>query len=186
MENINIDLQGPFNLEMETNDSLLNQPSFEKPGIYFWTVKHDGGFYVNYIGISSQNMKERFFQHVRLFLVGKYDIYATEDLKKAKINKIYNPTDNFQEFLFKVEYYIKSAIANLKVFNYFFATINMEKDILELIESECITSIRGEDRKVKGFLSNYRLSRLKMRELNINVRINTSKKILGIPNQFNL
>jgi len=183
MENLSI--LGPFNLERVSDKYLLNQNGFNGAGIYFWTIKKNDDYYVNYIGISSKDMKNRFLGHVKYYLVGKYDIYDQRKLDDLIVQKIYNVQNNFEIFFNNLEDNLNQAIKNLRGFSYFFSPIEKEKNILELIESELITNI-NKNESLKHFLSNYKLSRIKTDTLDLQIEINSQVNIMGIPPQINL
>lgn len=180
-----LDILGPFNLENSSKTYLLNQKEFNGPGVYFWTIKKEDNYFVNYIGISSKDMKDRFFGHVKSYLIGKYDIYDQNKLNDLKIDKVYNVQENFEIFFNNLESNLNQIIKNLMSFSFFFANIKEEKNILELIESELITNIKN-DESLKHFLSNYRPSRLKTEALDLKFEINSKAKIIGIPSHIYL
>lgn len=176
---------GPFNLEKGSDKYLLNQNRFNGAGIYFWTIKKNDNYYVNYIGISSKDMKNRFFGHVKSYLIGNYDICDQRKLDDLIIEKVYNVQDNFEIFFNNLEANLNQPIKNLMSFSYFFSPIEEEKKILELIESELITNIKKNE-SLKHFLSNYKLSRIKTDILDLQIEINSQVNIMGIPSQINL
>lgn len=184
MKNIKIKLLGPYKIFDENQNFILNQNLIDQAGIYFWTVKINEEHLINYVGVSSKSIKDRLLQHIKCFLSGDYDIYETSDLEKGILNKIYVPNEDYSNYIKNIERNLKSVLENLRVFNFFYAPLQENKYLLELIESEIIKIVRDGNDKTRLILSNYRLSRLKSEQLNIELNFFSESKILGLPSKI--
>lgn len=181
MRNLPIHLLGPFKLFDEKQNFILDHKLINQPGIYFWTVKIDDAHLINYVGISSKSIKDRMLQHFKLFISGDYDIYETSALEKGILNKKYIPSEDYADYLKNIDENINSVLGNLRIFNFFYAPLQESKYLLEIIESEIITNIRESNDKTRSILSNYKLSRLKSEDLNIEINFLSESTILGLP-----
>lgn len=184
MKTISLNLLGPFNIFQNQCDLILDQTTIGRPGIYFWTVKVGEEYLINYVGISANSIRERIVQHIKFSLSGDYTIYDPNLLQSGVLDIVYTPNSNYNLFLLNIEANRNNIIANLKLFKIFYVTLDESKYLLELIESEIIQSIRIGNSKSKLFLSNYKLSRLKDENQNINIKFSTEYSLNGLPSKL--
>ena len=153
MKNIPIKLLGPYKLFNENQNFIINQNLIDKAGIYLWTVKMNEIHLINYVGVSSKSIKDRLLQHIKYFLSGNYDIYETIDLENGILNKKYVPSEDYSNYLKNIDENLNSVLGNLRVFNFFYAPLQENKYLLELIESEIIKIVRDGNDKTRSILS---------------------------------
>lgn len=181
MEKLSLQLNGPIKLLELINSKNDN---LEKPGLYFWTVKKEEKYLINYVGVSALNIKDRQIQHIKSYLCGDYTIYDAVSLRKGIIKPIYTPNNSIEDLITNMHEYVREIVSNLEIFEYFYTPIEKNKFFLEILESEIINLIRKSNDPNKQFLTNYRLSRLKTEDLKIEIIFESEKELLCLPKVF--
>jgi hypothetical protein len=177
-----IELKGPFTLLPKAGfRSVVEQPDAAGAGIYLWTVFYNDFYWVNYVGISTQCIVKRMFEHFSLFFTGKYKIYDAVKFQQREKTPVYENCDA-NEFKKQYPEIVKNLVPMLLAYHVFYYAVDSMNDrhFLEQIESTLIRRLQSASDDVRNFLDNIRISRADGVPVDLEVSFPGNCKIMGL------
>ena len=189
MSEIKLKIKGPFGLV--GNKSIFNVPENKLSGLYFFTIEYKKDYIIEYVGITTKrNYNIRFFEHVREYLSGGYQLHDVRKLLNGKLSVVWNGRfgknkENITKFLNNYEKFTPIIFKQLKAYKIFLIPIKNHR-IAERIEGAIYDILKNStDKQVKNFIAEG--IRYKVRnksEKPIIVNIESEVLLLGLPNSF--
>lgn len=188
MKEIKLKMKGPFSLIGSKN--LFTIPDNHSSGIYFFTIRVENRYLIEYVGITTRNFKDRFVEHIRELLSGGYQLYDFQKLRNRKSFVVWKgrygkDTDDITVFLNNYQQFsqiIKQQLQELKIF---LIPIDTKKRILERIEGKIYQILRkNNDEQIMTFIKGVRSNPRREDEESMKVQIESNALSLEIPNDF--
>jgi len=190
MKEIRLTMKVPFNLIGEK--ILFNIPDSNSSGIYFFTIRVNNRYLIEYVGITTRRFKDRFLEHIRELLSGGYKLYDFQKLKNNEQFVVWNrrygkDTDDIAVFLNNYQSFSKIIKQQLQELKIFLIPFNTEKRILERIEGAIYQIlIKNNDERVMTFIKGVRSNPTRKDEDSINIMIESNTLSSEIPNEFEI
>jgi hypothetical protein len=179
--------QGDFKLISKSQDNLFNQELAAKGGVYLWTYETEDGYIIDYVGEAS-SIKDRFYQHLREQLNGRYSIYDPDSLRNGKREITWKGyhwrSDEYYrviEFISNSEKYMPKLEKMLEECRIFFAPIEGD----ELIRKRIEASILNEMSRLVLYdrikpIPLQQIRQLQAGEVPVETKLVTDEKIIGL------
>lgn len=82
---LEIKFEGPFSWPGEPDAaSVFGAEAARDPGIYLWTIPHDEGYLVYYVGETGQSHKVRLLEHYREHASAMYHVYSPPEFARGR------------------------------------------------------------------------------------------------------
>lgn len=178
-----IEFSGPYSLLPDTSfEEIYNAEKTKSPGVYLWGVLTDSDTYlINYIVMTAFSVAGRHVEHVQAYLSGKYQICDSEALKRGDNKAIYVPNNNISNYLKKFQELSEELLKQLRCYQIYHASLELQKNELERIESGLIEVLRQADGKPSQFLTNAKISRYTPPNERTKIRIKNHQLFQGLP-----
>jgi hypothetical protein len=157
-ERYDIEWHGPFTVAEVVDENNKQLPLIHTPGLYLWTIKHENGYLVYYIGeTTQQTLTIRLQQHVLAYLVGQKRIYEPTQFSKAEKVLIWGGTRyrsqriDFADFINEYSRLAPGIASLLQYFRIFLASSFLEQRIIRRIGAGIASNIRAKS----GIIGNF-------------------------------
>ena len=111
-------------------------------GVYLWTIEHDGGYLVHYVGKTVRPFSSRFREHAKWHEGGR-DILDPEFFAKLEKWSVEQPSR-------------ETIVRFFSLYRVFLGPIAVDDEVLVNIEHAIIHKLLSADEKCKRFLGNTR------------------------------
>ena len=178
---------GPFTLVADGPDNLFKQENAELSGIYLWTFKGQDGYVIDYVGEAS-SIKERFIDHLRDQLNGRYSIYDPDKIRVGERviqwkGYHWRKEERFRilDFIRNGEEHMRQLHHILKECRIFFAPIEATAEMRKRIESGILNQLLEMDFYTRSLQNPPQLRRgLKKEEIHMQIKVSTDETIIGL------
>ena len=183
---MHLHFSGPFPL---VNDhDILEGTAFKNAfGIYLWTVKIDGDYYITYIGETCTSFYKRTKEHLIQTLGGNYRIWDGDALRKGIETIVWDglwrkdTRDKLPEFVKRYEELAPIIKGYIKSQELFVAPLKCESGTLRRIEGEIAFCLRADKTHSRFLPDDIRFSKRNSHEDPISVAITSTLPIVGLP-----
>ncbi|MDK2952844.1 MAG: hypothetical protein PWQ27_227 [Kosmotoga sp.] len=151
-------LFGPYKLFGSDGNSLFDTDISRENGIYFWTVKHENGYLIDYIGETGRTFWQRMKEHLIETLGGNYRICDPDILLQGKEKIIWNglwrkgTKDKIQEFIKNYEIYAPIIKRYIEIHDVFLAPLSADRRKKRLIEGNIAKIIKEQKPPISNLL----------------------------------
>ncbi len=189
---LTVKFDGPHPAFSETRDVLADCKSRKAGGIYFWAIRVGDSFRITHIGQTGTSFYHRMKEHIINTLGGNYRISDSEALAKGESNVLWDGLWRegrracLPEFLRDSTRLFEEAKRNLKMEKIFVAPLDVEDRMRRRIEGGIAKEIRKDKVASNLFPPDIRVLGRLTTESAIPIRIATSVKILGLPEQLDV
>lgn len=170
-----------------SNEFILNQPEFNKPGMYLWLIKFNNEYLVNYVGISYKKVIDRLESHITNYLSGQYTIWDPINLRKGVRNEVYDAylPNAIEVFLTKYKEISLRLDALLKSFEISICLFSKEKNrTMDRVESALAYYLKENQKP--NILDNLKFTQIRKDEKEIDIKVVLPFSISGAGRTFNL
>jgi len=189
---LSVKFDGPHPAYSETRDVLADCKYRKAGGIYFWAIRVGDSFRITHIGQTGTSFYQRMKEHIINTLGGNYRISESEALARGESKILWDGLwregrrECLPEFLSGSTRLFEEAKRNLKLEKIFVAALDVEDRMRRRIEGGIAKEIR-KDKVASSLLPpDIRVLGRLTTETAIPIRIVTSVKILGLPEQLDV
>lgn len=189
-----VDFMGPFSwLGHEETKSIFEALEGKLSGIYLWTVKIEEGELVYYVGKTNRTFSQRLLEHFKEHLAGFYHINSPTEFTKGEKISLWNgmylryKRPSPAELAEKYPAISDQIIELAKIYRFYIAPLELDRRILERIESAFAKHLYEQSGKIGEFQErglNYR-SRIASEESGT-AWFKSTAKILGLPESLEI
>jgi len=151
---VTISWLGPYVLIPQLGfECVFDRPEAEDPGVYLWAVEHQGGYLINYVGQTRNNLKVRQRDDVVWGLGGREGKVA-DPMQFRQGRLVILHTFTFSQFLADYAQLSAQTYETYQIMRVFIAPISVDDTIRSQIESGIIRSLKAAGGSVADFLKN--------------------------------
>ena len=189
---LTVKFDGPHPAYSETRDVLADCKNRKEGGIYFWAIRVGDSFRITHIGQTGTSFYQRMKEHIINTLGGNYRISDTEALARGDSKILWDGLwregrrECLPEFLSNSTKLFEEAKRNLKLEKIFVATLDVEDRMRRRIEGGIAKHIRKDKIASSLLPPDIRVLGRLTTETPIPIRIVTTTKILGLPEQLDV
>lgn len=189
---LTVKFDGPHPAYSETRDVLADCKNRKEGGIYFWAIRVGDSFRITHIGQTGTSFYQRMKEHIINTLGGNYRISDTEALARGDSKILWDGLwregrrECLPEFLSNSTKFFEEAKRNLKLEKIFVATLDVEDRMRRRIEGGIAKQIRKDKTASSLLPPDIRVLGRLTTETPIPIRIVTTTKILGLPEQLDV
>lgn len=189
---LTIQFDGPHPAYSETKDILADCKHRKTGGVYFWAIKVNDSFRITHIGQTGTSFYQRMKEHIINTLGGNYRISDSDALGRGEVKSLWEGLwreghrERLPEFLRDSTKLLEAAKRNLKMEKIFVAPLDTEDRMRRRIEGAIAKQIRKDKVASSLFPPDIRVLGRLTTEAPIPIRIVTSVKILGLPEQLDV
>ena len=189
---LTVKFDGPHPAYSEMRDVLADCKNRKEGGIYFWAIRVGDSFRITHIGQTGTSFYQRMKEHIINTLGGNYRISDTEALARGDSKILWDGLwregrrECLPEFLSNSTKFFEEAKRNLKLEKIFVATLDVEDRMRRRIEGGIAKQIRKDKTASSLLPPDIRVLGRLTTETPIPIRIVTTTKILGLPEQLDV
>ena len=158
-ETIKLSVNGPFNWLCEPGSvpCIFDARESQEHGIYFWTVRHDDGERVHYVGETGRTFAVRFREHLFAYLSGQYHIYEPADFASGVRRSLWDGMwrsggeTQAAAFLDRAAHLLPALHQNLRDMRLWLVPITVERRTRCLIEGAIARALSDQPESVGAF-----------------------------------
>lgn len=188
-EALTVHFLGPFSWGVGDDvPSIYNTDAGRGSGVYLWTVSHEEGELVYYVGMTGRPFAQRMSEHFKEHSSGGYHLNSPEPLRRGVRKCLWpgrydaNTKTTVSEFISRLENLWPAIVDLAKLYRFFVAPMTCSRRVVERTEGAIARWLYAQPGKVGEFQEEgIRYPKRRPDETPMQVSLECPSRLLGLP-----